>query len=120
MRTFVYGTLKRGRGNHAVVADLVAGVEPATVPGFTLLDLGAFPAAIPCEGGWVRGEVLAFRDGDAERALGRLDRLEGHPTLYRREVVETTDGEAVWTYIWQGDEARGEWIGPEWPKNGDK
>lgn len=96
-----YGTLRPGYGNHDLVADLVETTTPATVEGAAMLvpDHGWFPYAVRAEGSTIQGEVLRFGEGDWREAIRRMDRLEGHPSHYRRQVVETTDGEAVWLYV---------------------
>lgn len=79
---FVYGTLKRGHGNHRL---LEAGgarlLGTDSIKGWSMHDLGAFPAVAE---GWdtVHGEVFEV---DAE-TLARLDRLEGIPSFYQRTV----------------------------------
>ncbi|MCT0198345.1 gamma-glutamylcyclotransferase [Synechococcus sp. CS-1325] len=72
---FVYGTLKRGHGNHHLLAD-----EPclgeAELPNVVLHDLGPFPMVVPGMG-LVRGELYA----QDVAALFRVDRLEGYAPL---------------------------------------
>jgi gamma-glutamylaminecyclotransferase len=83
---FVYGTLKRGCGNHHHLADQHFVRVARTAPGYRLYDLGGYPgiAAKPDDRDGVVGEVWSV---DAE-ALKRLDDFEGvHEGLYRRETV---------------------------------
>ena len=75
---FVYGTLKRGHGNHHWLAGAPF-LGEAALPDVVLHDLGPFPMAVPGEGR-VWGEVYAV---DAA-GLARLDRLESYPRLYDR------------------------------------
>lgn len=102
---FVYGTLRRG--------ELRAGVmeaggeflsEAVTVPGFSLFDLGAFPAM-------VQTDELSSVDGELWRVtpgtLEQLDQIEGHPSFYRRFVirVETRRGQRwAWAYLLRKDQ----------------
>ncbi len=104
---FVYGTLKRGAPNHALVAPFVVGVEVGWLPG-ALLDLGSYPGWVP-GAGRVWGELLRLRD--LGRALPLLDHLEeyrgpGDPgNLYQRlEVpVRTARGSTpAWAYRYCG------------------
>jgi gamma-glutamylaminecyclotransferase len=81
---FVYGTLRRGEGNHRLLAHAEYVGEARTVPGFALYDLGAFPGLVRDGAGTVVGEVY---DVDAG-TLAALDRLEGVPSFYRRERIE--------------------------------
>ena len=95
IKVFVYGTLKRGHGNHKrllagrsiyVCDDVIDGV---------LYDLGHFPAVQEGEG-IVHGEIYMV----GPKTLRDLDRLEGHPTFYRRrEVTTKLQGHDVWAYF---------------------
>lgn len=96
-RVFVYGSLKRGGGNHHLLAD--AALEgDAIVEGLEMWDTGqGFPACVPGDGA-VEGEV--YRVDDA--TLLAVDRLEGVPDLYERRRVE-----GMWVYVWSGDREEG-------------
>ena len=88
MLVMVYGTLKKGFGNHR----LLHGSEyagPASVAG-TMYSLGAFPAVTLGGERTVLGEVY---DVD-ESVLRSLDSLEGYPGWYNREEVVTPYGVA--------------------------
>lgn len=85
---FVYGTLKRGLGNHAVM--LEAGGEFAgearTVTRFPLVENGLpYLLEQPRRGHRVQGELYRLNNA---RGLAHLDRLEGHPNFYRRRLIE--------------------------------
>jgi len=90
---FVYGTLKRGEQNHHWLEGASWQGE-AELNGVLLHDLGPFPMAVIGEG-LVRGEVYAI---DAA-ALVRLDRLEGFPRLYDRQLLSLSDGRQAWVYL---------------------
>lgn len=96
-KVFVYGSLKRGFGNHGLLqqdgADFVR--EAKTRPGFTMYSLGGFPGIIRTGEGVISGEVFSVN----ERVLRHLDRLEGHPSFYRREDIILEDGEEVMGYV---------------------
>ena len=99
MKVFVYGTLKRGFPNHRVMQHAKAEfIGEATLAGFTMLDLGPFPALIQREGKTpygelIRGEVYEVAD------IGPLDRLEGYPSFYNRKNVVTEQGDLCWVYF---------------------
>jgi len=110
---FVYGTLKRGHGNHHWLAGAPFMGEAALL-NVVLHDLGPFPMAVPGEG-LVRGEVYAI---DAA-GLARLDRLEGYPRLYDRRPLPLADGRTAWVYLGRPHQVRnvsaivdGRWRGP--------
>lgn len=99
-RVFVYGTLLVGQVNHRLLADARLLGAWRTPPCFTLYDLGAYPGVARGGATAIAGEVFAV-----DRAcLGRLDRLEEHPRLYRRESIPTPYGRA-WIYLYRGRRA---------------
>ncbi len=80
---FVYGTLRRGGPNHALIAG-ARFVGPATTVERYALFVEDFPYLAPTPAVHrVRGEVYAI--DAATRA--EIDRLEGHPTWYERRPV---------------------------------
>lgn len=105
---FVYGTLRRGRGNHHCLsmndAEFVATtqtVDPMymagcgipfvcteqTVRESDVADLECLP---------VRGEL--FRALNLKTVM-QLDWLEGHPLNYKREIVRLESGHVAWIYL---------------------
>ena len=110
---FVYGTLKRGHGNHHWLAEATFQGE-AVLPDVVLHDLGPFPMAVPGEGS-VWGELYAVEAA----GLARLDRLEGYPRLYDRRPLRLADGRRAWVYLGRPNQVRhvsaiadGCWKGP--------
>jgi gamma-glutamylaminecyclotransferase len=96
MLVFVYGTLKRGHSNHA----LLQGCKwvSAKAEGIELYAGEFFPFA-------KRGKGVAYGElyNVNKEILQRLDRLEGHPHFYRRErtkvIVEKKSVDA-WIYLY--------------------
>lgn len=84
-RVFVYGTLKRGQGNHHLINQEPEATIIAELP-FRMISLGGFPALIPSDGTnyQIVGEVYSV-DKDT---FARLDRLEGYPQLYDRMQMD--------------------------------
>ena len=87
---FVYGTLKRGQCNNSIAGTYI---KTTTLHNHIMFDLGC-PVVIPKEGYKVIGELFYLED------FSITDRLEQHPDLYKRTIVETEDGPA-WCYIFQ-------------------
>ena len=95
-RFFVYGTLKRGHGNHGVLGNSIFLGEAVTnSKEFNMYD-GGFPFVSINHNdedrlGCIVGEVYETHRKDI---ANNLDRLEGYPMLYiKREVdVTTLDG----------------------------
>lgn len=82
---FVYGTLKKGQGNHHLLKDSVH-VGNAAYYGGDLRSAGGFPVLFSGGTQVVCGECYRIDD----RTLARLDRLEGNGQMYQRELVSVT------------------------------
>jgi len=94
-RIFVYGTLLAGEPNHRLLTKSEL-VGPARTKGvFGMLDLGGYPGAVVGTETKIVGEVYLVDDD----TLFQLDRLEGHPRLYRRTPIELEDGGEAEMYI---------------------
>lgn len=95
MLIFVYGTL---RGGHFYMGDADF-VTDGKAKGFTLVDLGAFPAMLPKAGGHVVGEVWNI---DAEQ-IHVLDRFEGS-CYHRQRIAVSVEGRKplhAWAYVFR-------------------
>jgi len=97
----VYGTLKRGFGNHRVIAPgQFLGTD--TTPGFVMHSLGGFPGVVRGDG-TIHIEVYAVDD----QTMGSLDCLEGYRAsdplrgFYDRVQIDTRFGRA-WLYVYNG------------------
>jgi gamma-glutamylcyclotransferase (GGCT)/AIG2-like uncharacterized protein YtfP len=113
---FVYGSLKRGMANHPQLQQ-AGWVGCARLEGLALYDLGPFPMAIACSepGIAIEGELYQVNAA----LLEQLDRFEGAPRLYQRELYRLSSGEAVWVYVGRAQQVRhvkrlssGCWQGP--------
>lgn len=96
MLVAVYGTLRRGGGNHRLLQNESL-VGHTSVPGFDMLQVSmSFPGVVDGDGNVVV-EVWEV----SKEAFARLDILEGYPNLYTRRLIPTEFGDA-WIYIWNG------------------
>ena len=94
-RLFVYGSLRRGEANHAVLGGARLVKEDArTAPGYALYDLGPYPGMITEGHAKVTGDVYELDDA----VLAAVDRFEEHPHLFQRGRVELEDGTSAETY----------------------
>ncbi len=91
---FVYGTLRRGARNAALMKSAQYQGVVVTEPVFTLYDLGAYPGAINGGVTAIRGEVYRT----SHRLMQRLDILEDVPDLYDRVIMQTRYGPS-WIYL---------------------
>jgi gamma-glutamylaminecyclotransferase len=99
---FVYGSLRSGAWNHFILKDsffLGGGVtEERFLQGAT-----GYPVILKggrmCDQYRVKGELYEV----SEEVLSDLDKLEGHPTFYRREQRQIMFGDGksrlAWVYI---------------------
>ena len=120
---FVYGTLKRGHGNHHIIRNAEYVGDFVTESKFGLVSMGEFPGMVDCkepseEGCNIKGELFFVDDA----MLEYCDRLEGVPHFYRREAItvrsesDPPDTISCFVYILNKASAEGkEFIGAEWP-----
>lgn len=105
---FAFGTLRRGKANHEILAAAVDRCLPATLRDFRrAVAPHGFPAIVRCPHARVEGELFFIRADAYDDTLSRCDVLEDllpgqlQGQYYRRmEVtVETAEGEHVaWVY----------------------
>jgi len=96
-RIFVYGTLKRGHGNHHYLAGQRFVSEACTLPLYRLHDMGGYPGMIRDDRGVaVEGEVWEVD----EDCLTRLDLLEDIDGGEYERVSIKLEGECVEGYIY--------------------
>lgn len=95
-KVFVYGTLKKGKSNHRLLENAKY-LGERTLWHYAIYDLGPFPCILPRYSFSVKGELYLVTDEE----LQLLDRLEGHPEMYFRQLVYVEpNGEDVFAYIW--------------------
>lgn len=109
---FVYGTLKRGHGNHRLLESSEFFGDATTEKPHALYVSGLpYLMESPNEGDQGRhviGEIYEVNP----IVLRDLDMLEGHPTLYERKLIEVRgiDDEikrTAWGYYYQGNIPKG-------------
>lgn len=100
----VYGTLRQGEGNHALLerSEGVTYLGTTTLkPEWKMLSLGGFPALIRCAD-CTASPVVEVYEVPNEVLEGPLDMLEGYPGWYTRQLVPTEYGMA-WLYFFPED-----------------
>jgi gamma-glutamylcyclotransferase (GGCT)/AIG2-like uncharacterized protein YtfP len=105
-RVFVYGTLKRGHSNHALLETSRFLGEAATLKTYWMITTGVFPVvldAVPADFGHkpraIAGEIYHVDDA----TLGELDRLEREGRSYDRKVTDVDEaGRKVEAHIYIG------------------
>ena len=91
----VYGTLKKGKGNHQNYLGKTEFLRNAEVKGFRLFENG-IPFAVEDDTSPYNICIEVYNVTD-KATLIELDRLEGHPDFYERKVFDV-EGDAVWIY----------------------
>ena len=84
MKVFVYGTLKKGFGNHYLLSNSKLLGDSYTKQAYDLYNLGYYPAMTDNGNYIIKGELYEV-DKDT---LYRLDMLEGEGYLYLRKKIE--------------------------------
>jgi gamma-glutamylaminecyclotransferase len=102
-RIFVYGTLLSGEHNHRWLQGASFIAPGRTPPSFELRSLGGFPGLVARGRTAVEGEVYEV----APSTLEALDRLEGHPSFYRRTKLRLDDGTEAETYLLEAPQVAG-------------
>lgn len=101
----VYGTLKKGHGNHRLLehSELVAEEAITSAPAFRLYGYKrAYPFVQRMNDGGQQISCQVYRVDD--NTLKSLDYLEGHPNFYKREMVSFDDNSyEAELYLFQGD-----------------
>lgn len=96
-KVFVYGTLKRGYGNHVLINKSNILSLKAKAPGINLYSSGSIPFAARGNGTAI-GELYEVDS----IVLEKLDKLEGHPVFYKREKTKVqldSDVVEAWIYL---------------------
>lgn len=97
VRVAVYGTLRAGRGNHYLLRDATYVRHDRTVEPFTMRAAG-FPVIARNDEAPAPITVELY-DVATQEELDDLDRLEGHPRWYCRELVQVQGGGEAWIYV---------------------
>lgn len=96
-RVFVYGTLRRNEVNHHLLEEARYCGICTTPPHYKMVNLGSYPGVVKRGGTCIEGEVYEVN----AKQMADLDRLEGYPHTFGREVITTPWGMA-WIYLYRG------------------
>ena len=94
-RVFVYGTLLSGEPNHRLLSGARLIRRAKTPARYRFASLGPFPGMARGGRVSVHGEVYEVTSAE----LADLDRLEGHPRFYKRQVIRLSDDDEVLAYL---------------------
>ena len=99
-KLFIYGTLKKGQCRNSALEGQTFLGEVSTEPNYKLYRVSSFPGIVPVKDGIaIKGELWEV---DA-RCLAALDRIEGHPKLFKRDTIQLQGhSEPIESYFWQG------------------
>lgn len=94
---FVYGTLKRGRGNHRLLGNAKFIGEGETVEKYKMYDIGVPIVVKGSPHVRIKGELYMVD----EKILKQCDSLEGHPDMYKREKIKVeVKGRQYWAWMY--------------------
>lgn len=96
----VYGSLKKGYGNHRLLDTSEFLGTTDTYGEWTMYSLGGFPAIVPEGNTQICIEVYRV---DRE-TMADLDMLEGYPSFYDRRIIDTKYGKAWIYFIGEADD----------------
>lgn len=91
---FVYGTLRRSRGNHQLLEGAHFYGVGTTRQKYAMYLVGGYPYAISTE---PRYPIVGELYGVDDEILRRLDKLEGHPCYYARSEVAVIVNDTEYT-----------------------
>jgi len=94
MIIFVYGTLKKNKGNHLLLETSKFLKEITTSPKYILYIISGLPV-LALGKDKVKGELYEID----EIVLSKLDMLEGHPSLYVRKNINIPNIKNVQGYL---------------------
>lgn len=96
-KLFVYGSLKRGFGNHHFLEESKFVSKITTkISSFRMFSLGGFPGvSLQPNGRKIIGELYEIDDN----TLQRIDYLEGNGNFYNRRLIKLDNGDTAWMYI---------------------
>ena len=91
LKIAVYGSLRAGMGNNRVIdSSKLLSSENVSLP-FEMIDLGSFPGLIKSNN--INDIYMEIYEVDPT-TYQRVERLEGYPSFYDRELIETSAGAA--------------------------
>lgn len=125
IRVFVYGSLKQGHCNHPALESAKFLGRCFLEGTYTMVDLGWYPAVVDHGARDTNSRIFGEVYLVDEDTLYTLDCIEGHPSFYKRQKVETPfkkawcyflpqgylerDLELVGDGLWQPNDAEQEW-----------
>lgn len=99
-KIFVYGTLRPTGCNGRLLEGRANHLGNNRIEGATLYNLGWFPGVKLGGGSQVEGDLFEIT---CDTLPDSLDRYEGYPQLYDRQIVQTVDGQETWVYTYNYD-----------------
>lgn len=100
MKVAVYGSLRKGMGNHGLLKDSELLSTEVIKAKFEMVDLGSFPGLIESE---EPNDILIEVWGVTPETYRRVEMLEGYPSFYDRKDVTTSLGEVGIYYLPSGE-----------------
>lgn len=99
MKVFVYGSLKRGFGNHGLLARSKYLGEDKTRRNFSMVSMRSFPGVLKFHEDANHAPILGELYEVDAKTLEMLDRLESNGHFYQREKVRLDKLGLAWMYF---------------------
>ena len=101
---FVYGSLRKGMTQHALLGGAQFLGSAMTKSEFTLFDAGLWPAAVQNGNTAIFGELYEVKP----KKVSEIDSYERHPEFFRRHKIMLADEINAWMWIYISD------VDPTW------
>jgi gamma-glutamylcyclotransferase (GGCT)/AIG2-like uncharacterized protein YtfP len=98
LKICVYGSLRRGMGNHPLMRDSKLLSTETISDNFEMIDMGSFPGLVETD---EPNEIVIEVYEVTPDVFRNIERLESYPSWYNRRNVTTTEGE-VGIYYFPG------------------
>lgn len=109
MKLLAYGTLRETQYNFDRIAKLfgkesIKKLGETTIKGFKLLDLGYYPAAVPCEDSQIRCDILEVSE-EANKFIDSMELGAGYTfqMLNQQKIYVLSDQKQTFPKIESGD-----------------
>ena len=89
LKICVYGSLRKGMGNHRIIEHATLLSKEIVALPFEMIDMGSYPGLIRSKD--INDIEVEVYEVDLS-TYQRVERLEGYPSFYSREPIETSVG----------------------------
>ena len=92
---YLYGTLKTGTINNVHLNLSKYYIKSVIIRGFGMVNMGGFPCIVED----IKKSIIAELYSIPKNLLVLIDKIEGYPTFYNRQIVKDVDGDSGFIYM---------------------